>query len=145
MWNNEYTRWNPSDYGWAYSVSPDPNTVWRPRLTVLNTMKDLKPLGEDYILIITVYDGTTMWFPAERFETFCEVDVTYFPFDIQVSRTGWFLGCLMPQLSLDFFFFSLLLLLCGFLVFWVVFFFGFFFCFVFYFFGCSTSQHHVLS
>ena len=120
--------------------------MWRPRLTVINTMKDLKPLGEDYILILAVYDGTTMWLPAERFETFCKVDVTYFPFDIQV-RLGfsvwvclwggggggllWGGGCL------------------GFFVFVFfgggLFFFGgvaecpsFVFCFV----GCLTSQQH---
>ena len=85
QWVNEYFTWNPADYGNAYIISPDPDKVWRPRITVLNTMKDLKPIGEDYITITSVYDGTTTWYPAERFETFCRVDVTYFPFDIQVT------------------------------------------------------------
>ena len=85
QWINEYATWNPADYGGVTSVNPDPDKVWRPRLTVLNTMKDLKPIGEDYVVIVSVCTGLTMWYPAERFETFCAVDVTYFPFDIQVN------------------------------------------------------------
>ena len=84
QWINEYVTWNPADYGGVLVVSPDPDMVWRPRLTVLNTMKDMKPIGEDYVTIMSAYDGSTVWYPAERFETFCRVDVTYFPFDIQV-------------------------------------------------------------
>ena len=41
QWINEYVTWNPADYGGVLVVSPDPDMVWRPRLTVLNTMKDM--------------------------------------------------------------------------------------------------------
>ncbi|XP_076439553.1 acetylcholine receptor subunit alpha-like [Babylonia areolata] len=86
QWKNEYTTWNPYEYENAWSVSPDPDKVWRPMLTVQNTMTNMRPMGEEYIAMLLLFDGTTYWFPAERFETFCEVDVTYFPFDIQKCR-----------------------------------------------------------
>ena len=89
QWINEYATWNPADYGGVLMVNPDPDTVWRPRLTIKNTMKDLKPIGEEYITILSRYDGLTMWLPAERYETFCRVDVTYFPFDIQVTYAAF--------------------------------------------------------
>ena len=89
-WFNEYITWNPADYGGVKIVSPDPDKVWRPRLTIENTMKDLKPIGEDYVTIVSVYDGFTLWSPAEHFETFCRVDVTYFPFDIQVTYAAFY-------------------------------------------------------
>ena len=84
IWENEYGTWDPEEYNNIYLVSQDPSKIWRPRLTVLNTMKDLKPIGEEYLLVLSTADGHTIWYPAERFETFCKVDVTYFPFDIQV-------------------------------------------------------------
>ena len=89
-WVNEYITWNPADYDRVYSVSPDPDKVWRPRLAVKNTIKELKPIGEDYVTIVSVNDGSTVWYPAERFETFCRVDVTYFPFDIQVCHAVFY-------------------------------------------------------
>lgn len=87
VWRNPYMVWDPNDYGGVSYIYPDPETVWRPRLTVQNTMKDLKPLGEDYVFISVFSDGSTAWFLGERFETFCSVDVTYFPFDSQ--RCQW--------------------------------------------------------
>ena len=83
-WDNKYFTWKPWEYGGVYAVNPDPDKVWLPRVTIRNTMKDLKPIGEDYIMIMALFNGTMTWFPAEHFETFCRVDVTYFPFDIQV-------------------------------------------------------------
>ena len=83
-WDNEYFNWLPLNYGNIYVVSPDPDKIWRPTLTVMNTMKELKPIGENYVLLTALFNGTMFWFPADRFETFCRVDVAYFPFDIQV-------------------------------------------------------------
>ena len=83
-WDNDYFTWLPWNYGNVYVVSPDTDKIWRPRLTVMNIMKELKPIGENYVLLTALFNGTMFWFPADRFETFCKVDVTYFPFDIQV-------------------------------------------------------------
>ncbi|KAK7494914.1 hypothetical protein BaRGS_00013793 [Batillaria attramentaria] len=51
VWQNEYMVWDPADYGGAMVIYPDPDKVWRPRLSIINTMKDLKPIGEDYIVM----------------------------------------------------------------------------------------------
>ncbi|KAK7108948.1 neuronal acetylcholine receptor subunit beta-3-like [Littorina saxatilis] len=82
-WSNEYMVWDPAQYGYVYVVTPDPDKIWRPGLSVQNTMNELKPIGEEYVTIRSYYNGNTTWYPGERFETFCRVDVTYFPFDIQ--------------------------------------------------------------
>ena len=87
QWNNDYVTWNPADYGGASLVTPRADKVWRPRLAMLNTMTELEPIAEEnYIFIVASFDGSMFWYAAERFETFCRVDVTYFPFDIQVSK-----------------------------------------------------------
>ncbi|KAK7494917.1 hypothetical protein BaRGS_00013796 [Batillaria attramentaria] len=86
-WHNPLTMWNPADYGWAYVIYPRADKVWRPKLAVWNSLKELKPVGEHYVTISLVADGGTGWYPAEKFETSCPVDVTYFPFDTQ--RCEW--------------------------------------------------------
>ncbi|XP_076461522.1 neuronal acetylcholine receptor subunit alpha-3-like [Babylonia areolata] len=90
VWHNDYVSWNPEHHGGVWRISPHPDRLWRPRLTVLNTLKDLKPVGEDYVVIYLTYKGEVFWLPAERFETFCRVDVTFFPFDIQRCRWEFF-------------------------------------------------------
>ena len=87
MWVNDYVKWDPADYGGVGQINPPPNQVWRPRITVQNSLKDLRPVGEKYVVIIIDAVGETWWFPAEHFETFCRIDVTYFPFDTQ--RCTW--------------------------------------------------------
>ena len=54
-WDNEYFNWLPLNYGNIYVVSPDPDKIWRPTLTVMNTMKELKPIGENYVLLTALY------------------------------------------------------------------------------------------
>ncbi|XP_025095155.1 LOW QUALITY PROTEIN: neuronal acetylcholine receptor subunit alpha-7-like [Pomacea canaliculata] len=91
QWQNEYLAWDPAAFGGVINIFPDPTQVWRPRLTLRNTMKDLKAIGEEYIVIMARYDGFMEWYPAEQFETFCYVDVTYFPFDIQTCTWQLFI------------------------------------------------------
>lgn len=82
-WTDEYMVWRPSDHGGVKMIYPDPNKVWRPKLVFQNSLKDFKPVGLDFVLLSAYYNGSVTWFPAETLETFCKVDVTYFPYDIQ--------------------------------------------------------------
>lgn len=91
-WRDEYMTWNPSDYGGAKKIYPEADKVWRPAISVQNTMKDVKPVGMDYVTMIAGSDGSMAWFPVESFETFCRVDVTNFPYDFHKCRwemTSW--------------------------------------------------------
>lgn len=86
QWTDVYMVWNPSDYGGVKIFYPETSRIWRPSLTILNTMKDLKTIGADHLVITCAFDGLMTWYPAESFETFCDVEVTYYPFDFQVCR-----------------------------------------------------------
>ncbi|XP_076461482.1 neuronal acetylcholine receptor subunit non-alpha-2-like [Babylonia areolata] len=86
-WQNDYLTWNPTDYGGVKSIIPPGDRLWRPQLTVENTVKECKPVGEEYVVMHVYNSGLVAWFPAERFETMCKVSVTFFPFDIQ--RCTW--------------------------------------------------------
>ncbi|XP_076461520.1 acetylcholine receptor subunit alpha-1-A-like, partial [Babylonia areolata] len=86
-WQTDYMTWDPADYGGIWSINPPTEQMWRPRVTVQNTMKELKAIGEEYVVIDLHSSGLVIWYPAERFETFCHIDVTFFPFDFQ--RCTW--------------------------------------------------------
>ncbi|KAL8570377.1 hypothetical protein ACOMHN_035795 [Nucella lapillus] len=111
LWHNDFMSWRPEHYQGVRYIVPQPERLWRPRVSVLNTIKDLKPIGEDYVVLHLFSTGTVIWYPAERFETFCQVDVTYFPFDIQRCRWeifGWaedaseiVLRPVLPHIDLD--------------------------------------------
>ncbi|KAL8596397.1 hypothetical protein ACOMHN_047456 [Nucella lapillus] len=110
-WRNDYVTWDPRRYGGISHISPSASDMWRPRLSVLNSMKELKAVGDDYVVLDLASDGVVSWFPAERFETFCHIDVTFFPFDHQRCSWqlfGWAeyvhtvkLNPVMPEIDLD--------------------------------------------
>ncbi|XP_025095676.1 neuronal acetylcholine receptor subunit alpha-7-like [Pomacea canaliculata] len=78
-WQDDYLTWEPAAYGGITRILPDPTKLWRPRLTIRNTLTDMKVIGQNYM--VARHDGTVKWFPAEMFETFCHGDVKYFPYD----------------------------------------------------------------
>ncbi|KAL8560914.1 hypothetical protein ACOMHN_035854 [Nucella lapillus] len=85
-WQSDYHTWDPKQYEGVRIITPYVKQMWRPRLAVKNTLKELKGLGEDYIVMILHRHGRVEWYPAERFETFCHVDVSFFPFDRQTCK-----------------------------------------------------------
>ncbi|XP_025095100.1 acetylcholine receptor subunit alpha-1-A-like [Pomacea canaliculata] len=88
-WQDDYLTWEPAAYGGITRILPDPTQLWRPRLTIRNTLTDMKVLDHSYM--VARYDGMMKWLPIETFETFCHVDVTYFPFELQKCRWEMFL------------------------------------------------------
>ncbi|KAL8613302.1 hypothetical protein ACOMHN_052542 [Nucella lapillus] len=87
VWRNDYMVWDAERYGGIKLITPPEDRMWRPRLTVHNSLKELRAVGEDYIVLNVDNTGAVFWYPAERFETFCHIDVTFFPFDLQ--RCQW--------------------------------------------------------
>nr|KAG5705236.1 hypothetical protein BaRGS_011262 [Batillaria attramentaria] len=55
-WLNHYSTWDPAQYGGAYLISPKPDSVWRPKLTVINSLKELKPIGQEYVYTLLSFD-----------------------------------------------------------------------------------------
>ncbi|PVD31004.1 hypothetical protein C0Q70_10280 [Pomacea canaliculata] len=82
-WHDDYLTWDPKSFGGVERIFADPAQVWRPRLAIRNTMMDIRQLGNDYVVLQVDHHGRVTWYPAERFETYCQVIVTYFPLDVQ--------------------------------------------------------------
>ncbi|XP_076461521.1 acetylcholine receptor subunit alpha-1-A-like [Babylonia areolata] len=86
-WQNDYLTWEPADYEGVRKFSHFGDQTWKPRLTMSNTMKKLQPFGEENSMLEFYDSGLVRWFPGDQFETFCHIDVTYFPFDFH--RCTW--------------------------------------------------------
>ena len=55
--------------------------VWLPDLALQNGFKSLKGLGSSFLYVNILQNGTITWKPYQIFESACDVDVLYFPFD----------------------------------------------------------------
>lgn len=55
--------------------------LWIPDLALQNGFETLTGLGDKVLLLKVEKDGTVTWRPYQVFESACQVDVTFFPFD----------------------------------------------------------------
>ncbi|XP_048753659.2 acetylcholine receptor subunit alpha-like [Ostrea edulis] len=83
-WNDEVIRWNPGSYGGTSSVKIDESLVWKPSMTFLNPMvTNVGILGSKGSKITYYADGSAYWDIGDRYQTTCDFDSRYFPFDKQ--------------------------------------------------------------
>ncbi|KAK3738271.1 hypothetical protein RRG08_039680 [Elysia crispata] len=84
---DERLTWRRTEFGNITSLFVDQQDIWLPDIIVANSVtKDIQ-LGFDELPCRVSYTGIVDWRPATRLATSCSIDVTYFPFDVQV-RTG---------------------------------------------------------
>ncbi|KAH3730744.1 hypothetical protein DPMN_056737 [Dreissena polymorpha] len=85
-WRDEHLVWNPSDYdGIQTGVYPQ-NSVWKPDVSLKNSVDDFKTLGDQTLNVIVTSDGIVTWEPYQIFTSRCNFDITYFPFDRQACK-----------------------------------------------------------
>lgn len=81
MWHDTYLRWEPGNYSGIEVVRIPVKKIWTPDLAVYNnrgSMQMLEPLAVVYS------DGTVLYIPPARIKSHCNLDLRYFPMDIQV-------------------------------------------------------------
>ncbi|KAG8432467.1 hypothetical protein GDO86_016927 [Hymenochirus boettgeri] len=75
-------KWNPVDYGGIKKVRISSSDIWRPDLVLYNNADgDFAIVKETKVLLD--YNGKITWTPPAIFKSYCEMIVTYFPFDLQ--------------------------------------------------------------
>ncbi|XP_060599402.1 neuronal acetylcholine receptor subunit alpha-6-like [Ruditapes philippinarum] len=83
-WNDQIITWDPKDYGMAYSALFRLSDVWYPKLVLTNPYTKLSDLGDDWMTIRIYNSGHTTFVPGAVFDTSCNADVTFYPFDTQI-------------------------------------------------------------
>ncbi|XP_064598569.1 neuronal acetylcholine receptor subunit alpha-7-like [Liolophura sinensis] len=85
-WMDEKMKWDPSVYDGAdkfFVHSGDDNDIWKPDLSVSNTIDTFERLGSSDVPIIIQHNGQVTMEAGKVVKTHCEVDMTYYPFDSQ--------------------------------------------------------------
>ncbi|CAG5132662.1 unnamed protein product, partial [Candidula unifasciata] len=87
-WLDPDLAWNQTDYEGIHQVSIAFGEIWYPTLLVSNSA------DPDYVMIersdsmSLTSDGLIRYSTPAHLKTSCDIDVTYYPFDLQVSTTS---------------------------------------------------------
>ena len=64
-WTDDYLKWTPASFGGLeYSHWPQ-DDIWKPDITVKNSVKDYKELGDKALRVAVAYDGSVTWSPFQ--------------------------------------------------------------------------------
>ncbi|KAK3086552.1 hypothetical protein FSP39_020116 [Pinctada imbricata] len=91
-WTDESLKWDRNNYDGQNEIKISSKKVWTPSLVILNPSASSKHLTVDNTKVNVFSDGTVNWLVADVFHTACDIDITYFPFDIQtckISLISW--------------------------------------------------------
>ena len=94
-WLDEVLTWNESDYGGIEKLILPQSDIWKPELVLHNGVSKLSLLGHDFLQVSVKSNGRVEWRPFEVFESKCDVDLSYYPFDFQtcaIEFVNWNTG-----------------------------------------------------
>lgn len=84
-WNDPALTWYPMQHHNVTFVLLERKQLWSPEIIIDNAAGDVKPIGdsrrEDIVRL--EYSGTVQWDVSINFQTYCDIDVTFYPFDTQ--------------------------------------------------------------
>uniref|UniRef100_A0A7E4UXN2 Neurotransmitter-gated ion-channel ligand-binding domain-containing protein n=1 Tax=Panagrellus redivivus TaxID=6233 RepID=A0A7E4UXN2_PANRE len=82
QWVDSKLTWNPRKYGGITALHIPSDMIWIPDFVLYNNAA-----GDPDITIYTdalvEYDGRVHWQPPAIYKSFCPIDVTWFPYDLQ--------------------------------------------------------------
>ncbi|KAL3309964.1 hypothetical protein Ciccas_011480 [Cichlidogyrus casuarinus] len=82
MWMDRLLTWEPKTHKGIKEVRIPPDRLWTPDIVLYNYADER--LKEQRDVMVTVdYTGRVFWNPPAIFKSTCQIDITYFPFDVQ--------------------------------------------------------------
>ncbi|KAM4026348.1 acetylcholine receptor subunit alpha-1-B [Anomaloglossus baeobatrachus] len=82
QWVDVNLKWNPAKYNGIQRVRVPSSDIWRPDLVLYNNADGDFAIVKDTKVLLD-YTGKIIWTPPAIFKSYCEIIVTYFPFDQQ--------------------------------------------------------------
>ncbi len=93
-WKDEFLTWNSADFGGLRHYRPKKGEIWTPSILNEDGVED-KNVMETINRCMLYKNGSVLVRVPGYFSTFCNFDMTYFPFDNQT--------CIIQMNSLDYF------------------------------------------
>ncbi|XP_060581895.1 acetylcholine receptor subunit delta-like [Ruditapes philippinarum] len=84
-WYDEYLQWDKTEYNTTTAYWPQ-NDIWKPDIALHNSVGSYKSLGHENVMVKNIYGGHILWVLHEMFETSCDIDMTYYPYDVQTCE-----------------------------------------------------------
>uniref|UniRef100_A0AC35FRP6 Neurotransmitter-gated ion-channel transmembrane domain-containing protein n=1 Tax=Panagrolaimus sp. PS1159 TaxID=55785 RepID=A0AC35FRP6_9BILA len=103
QWFDYKLKWDPSKFNNIRKLHIPSDQIWIPDIILYNNAD-----GEPHITImsdaIVYYNGMVVWKPPSIYKSFCTIDITYYPYDIQSCQMkfgGWsYNGFLLDMIQL---------------------------------------------
>ncbi|KAK4469023.1 hypothetical protein MN116_007489 [Schistosoma mekongi] len=83
IWNDDYLKWNESEFGNVRTLRIPAKQVWTPDTYVFNNADHTNSGFLEGIYVIIHNSGKVSWPIPVQLKTSCKVDITLFPFDHQ--------------------------------------------------------------
>ncbi|XP_075226032.1 neuronal acetylcholine receptor subunit alpha-5-like [Lycorma delicatula] len=82
-WIDEKLKWNASEYGGLQVLHIADHEIWQPDIVLYNSAQanNIDHYGNTHCLVF--YDGTVIWVPPAQLPVFCDLDLTWWPYDTQ--------------------------------------------------------------
>ncbi|XP_071101679.1 neuronal acetylcholine receptor subunit alpha-7-like [Haliotis cracherodii] len=84
IWNDTRLEWNTTKYDNIMFLFSDETEIWRPSLVVKNAIDNLDVIANEHIPLKVSHEGKIYWNPPGIYKTYCDIDITYYPFDFQL-------------------------------------------------------------
>ncbi|XP_060077117.1 acetylcholine receptor subunit alpha-like [Ylistrum balloti] len=91
-WYDERFTWNPRSYGGIQEMHFYEKDVWIPPLTYSVSYENVDLLGNPNGILSFTNEGISNWEPANIFDTICNADISYYPFDDQTCEIAVFVA-----------------------------------------------------
>ncbi|KAK0051337.1 nicotinic acetylcholine receptor subunit type D [Biomphalaria pfeifferi] len=83
QWKDQKLHWNPEDFNGLKVLRIPCRHLWKPDIVLYNSVEDYTD-GYMQALAMVHSNGEVFWPPIVKFQSTCQVDITFFPFDDQI-------------------------------------------------------------
>ncbi|XP_059169119.1 neuronal acetylcholine receptor subunit alpha-10-like isoform X2 [Physella acuta] len=83
QWSDQKLHWDPEEFNGLKVLRIPCRHLWKPDIVLYNSVEDYTD-GYMQSLAMVSHTGDVFWPPIVKFQSTCQVDITYFPFDDQV-------------------------------------------------------------
>ncbi|XP_061164460.1 neuronal acetylcholine receptor subunit alpha-6-like [Saccostrea echinata] len=92
FWVDHRLSWNPTDYGGDLNTTVVPQKkIWIPFLVNTMDFDTLKPIGHNELNLRVANDGKVTWITPNMFESTCDADMSFYPFDSQICTLRFYI------------------------------------------------------
>ncbi|XP_076069704.1 neuronal acetylcholine receptor subunit alpha-10-like [Oratosquilla oratoria] len=89
VWMDAHLTWNASDFGGINVIRMPFNRVWKPDIILYNNADAQYTSSTINTNVIVTSEGKVTWLSHGIYRSSCDMNVEYFPFDIQACLMKW--------------------------------------------------------